>query len=60
MTVQSAVYDTGYILWKKNSIDNALFILIIKTIAHELQYLLPQSWGYVPENHNAVRNQRIT
>ena len=33
---------------------------MIKTVVYELQYLLIQRWGYVPENHNVVRNQHRT
>jgi hypothetical protein len=33
---------------------------MIKTVVHELQYLLIQGWGYFPENHNVVQNQRRT
>ena len=58
MTVHTAVCDTGDILWIQ--LYNTLSILIIKTVVYELQYLLIQRWGYIPENHNAVWNQHRT
>ena len=37
-----------------------LSTLRIKTVVRKLQNLHIQLWGYVPENHNVVRNLRRT
>ena len=59
MTVHTAVYDTGDILWTQFDRLHLIY-MAIKTVGYELQYLLTQRWVYVPENHNEVRNQRRT